>query len=218
MIRLSAVFVPRTVLAALLIAAGAASAQAPEPTPLPLADRALAAADGSRLTLGDAAGPEGLVVLFWSTTCPWADRYAPRVADLVASYAPAGVGFVLVTSDGPQAREAPAGTARGGGAARARPGANASRRQPAAGGLTVPYVADAGGALAAALGVRSAPHAFFFGPDQTLVYDGAVDDSPADVGRVQIPYLRQAMDQSIAGLPVEVMKTQAFGCTVQGRP
>ena len=187
--------------------AGAARAQVPEPTPLPLADRTWTAADGSSLTLDAAAGPEGLVVLFWSNACPWTDRYAPRVADLVSGYAPAGVGFVLVTT----------GEGEPSGAGRERQGPAAARARPAV-GLAAPYVADTDGALATALGARATPHAFFFGPDRTLVYDGAVDDSPADVGRVRVPYLQQAMDQSIAGLPVEVMKTQAFGCTIQGRP
>ena len=194
----------------LLLAAGAARAQAPEPVPLPLAGQTLTAADGSSLTLDAAAGPEGVVVLFWSTACPWTDRYAPRVADLVSSYAPAGVGFVLVTSGGPRLDAAQPGGAAGEGLA--------VRRQPAAAGLTAPYVADADGALATAFGARATPHAFFFGPDRTLVYDGAIDDSPADAGRVRVPYLQQAMDQSVAGLPVEVMKTQAFGCTIGGRP
>lgn len=210
-------------LAGLLLATGAARAQAPDATPLPLADQTLAAANGSSLTLGSAAGPEGLVVLFWSTACPWTERYAPRVSDLVSSYAPAGVGFVLVNSDGPVATtEAAASEAAMGGAAPAgEKGERASlsaRRRQASSALTPPYVDDADGSLAGAFGARSTPHVFFFGPDQTLVYDGAIDDSPADAGRARVSYLQQAMDQSIAGIPVEVMKTQAFGCTIKARP
>lgn len=227
MTRLSALAPPSLVgVAGLLLLAGAARAQdtapAPDagPAPLPLADRPLSAADGSTLTFGSAAGPEGLVVVFWSTACPWTDRYAPRLADLVAGYAPAGVGFVLVTPGG-----AVAGTGAGaaadagtpGGAVAPRTVARASSREPAASALAAPYVADADGALADAFGARSLPHAFFYGPDRTLVYDGAIDDSPADADRVRVPYLRQAMDQSVAGLPVEVVRTQAFGCTVRGR-
>ena len=204
-------------LVGLLFLVGVAHAQdatpAPDagPAPLPLADRPLSADDGSSLTFGSAAGPEGLVVVFWSTTCPWTDRYAPRLAELVAGYAPAGVGFVLVTPGGAEAEAAP------GGAAAPRAVVSASRPGPAASALAAPYVADADGSIAAAFGARSRPHAFFYGPGRTLVYDGALDDSPADADRVRTPYLRQAMDQSIAGLPVEVVRTQAFGCTVGGR-
>ncbi|MDT0632527.1 redoxin domain-containing protein [Rubrivirga sp. S365] len=199
MTRFSAVL---AALVGLSLAAGAASAQTADPTPLPLTDRTLRAADGSSLSFGSAAGPEGLVVVFWSTACPWDDRYAPRLSDLVASYGPAGVGFVLVTSEGPAAVPT---------------AAPAPRRRPASAGLAAPYVDDVDGSLAAAFGARSTPHVFFYGPDRTLVYEGAIDDSPVDADRVRTPYLRQALDQSIAGLPVEVMRTQAFGCTIKGR-
>lgn len=177
-----------------------AAAQISHGSPLPLAGQSFGAADGATVTLADAAGESGLVVLLWSNTCPWSARYAERVADLIATYTPAGVGFVLVNANDP---------------ANDRESAAASREYAATNGLAAPYLADPAGELADALGATSAPHAFFFGPDRTLRYDGAVDDSPADVGRVQVPYLRQAMDQSIAGIPVEVQRTQAFGCTIK---
>ena len=177
-------------LLALVWAAGA-SAQVAYGGPLPLATTPYPSVDGSSTTLDAQAGRAGLVVVFWSAACPWTDRYAPRLADLVEGYAPAGVGFALVD---------------------ARPVAGATG--PAA-GVALPTLTDADGALAAAFGATSTPHAFFFGPDRTLLYSGAIDDSPASPARVQVPYLAQAMDQSVAGLPVEVQKTQAFGCTIR---
>ena len=181
--------------------AAAPSAQVVYGDPVPQLSVAFATADGSSTTLDAARGPAGLVVVFWSNACPWTDRYTPRLADLVARYTPAGVGFVLVNANDPAAspRETPA----------------ASRESATAAGLAVPYLADPSGALAAAFGARSAPHAFFFGPDGTLLYDGTLDDSPASEDRVRVPYLAQAMDQSVAGLPVEVQRTQAFGCTLK---
>ena len=195
MIRLAA-------LAGLLLLTGTPSAQVASGGPLPEADRTLSALDGSTLRLDAATGPEGLVVVFWSTACPWTDRYAPRLSELIASYAPAGVGFALIAEPGPAA---------------AAGGAVEPPRRPAAAGLAAPYVTDADGSLAEAFGAGAAPHAFFFGPDRALVYDGAIDDSPANAERVQVPYLQQAMDQSIAGIPVEVVRTQAFGCTISGQ-
>ena len=181
--------------------AAAPSAQVAYGDPVPQASTSFATADGSSTSLGAASGSAGLVVVFWSNACPWADRYAPRLADLVARYTPAGVGFVLVNSGDPAVspRETPA----------------ASRETSTAAGLAVPYLADASGALAAAFGATSTPHAFFFGPDGALRYDGTVDDSPASADRVRTPYLAQAMDQSVAGLPIEVQRTQAFGCTIK---
>lgn len=181
--------------------AGAASAQVTYEDALPLVDRTFSTADGSSLTLASAAREEGLVVLFWSNTCPWTERYADRVAELIRVYVPADVGFVLVNANDPGEDDMQS--------------AAASREHAAALALAVPYVLDPEGALASAFGATSTPHAYFFGPARTLLYDGAIDDGPADVSRVQTAYLRQAMDQSIAGLPIEVQQTRALGCKIE---
>lgn len=177
-----------------------ASAQITDGDALPLADASVRTVDGSRATLRDAAGPEGLVVVFWGNACPWTTRYAERLASLVEQYQPAGFGFVLVNSNDPADENESAST---------------SSETAAASGLTAPYIEDAAGQLASAFGARSVPHAFLFGPDLRLLYDGTLDDSPASPARVQVPYLALAMDQSIAGLPIEVQRTQAFGCTIK---
>ena len=183
-------------LAALLTLAGAApSAQINTGDPLPVAGQTFDTASGTRSSLAASAGRAGLVVVFWSTTCPWADRYAPRLAELVDGYQSAGFGFVLVDSNGPDAL-----------------------RRPLADSLALPVLLDPAGEIAGAFGARRAPHAFLFGPGLTLIYDGSIDDSPASADRVRIPYLAQAMDQSVAGLPIEIQRTQAFGCTTDRGP
>ncbi|MFN3596334.1 MAG: redoxin family protein, partial [Rubricoccaceae bacterium] len=124
-----------------------------------------------------------------------------RVAELARDYAAPGIGFVAVGSNDPvRFPEESAERAR-------------ARLEQL--GFSFPYVMDEGGALARAFGVRNTPQVFFFSAEGTLLYEGAIDDSPAAEARVTRPYLRQAMDQHLAGLPVEVRQTQAFGCTVR---
>ncbi|MEO0560235.1 MAG: redoxin family protein [Bacteroidota bacterium] len=158
--------------------------------PIPLADQTFTTTDGATLSLGAASGAAGLAVIFWSDACPWVDKYAERAASLADGYRRAGVGFAFVQSE-PLAEDN----------AGATPGA--------------PVMLDETGQLAQAFGARNAPQAFFFGADGALVYQGAIDDSPANVDRVQVPYLQQAMDQSIAGVPIEVQSTRALGCTIK---
>ena len=164
----------------------------------PLATQSFAAADGAQTTLASSAGRAGLVVVFWSNACPWTDRYAPRLADLVTRYTPAGVGFVLVNANATADGES----------------ATASREAVTRAGLAVPYLADPGGQLASAFGAVNTPHAFFFDGSGALRYDGTIDASPTSPDRVRVPYLAQAMDQSVAGIAIEVQRTQAFGCTI----
>lgn len=186
-------------LALSLLFASAASAQLAVGDPLPSPDAPLAAADGSTLSLASAAGDEGLAVLFWSNTCPWTERYADRVAEIVRVYVPAGIGVVLVNSNDPSNERA---------------SATASREHASASALAAPYLLDGDGRLADAFGATNTPHAFFFGPGNTLLYEGAIDDGPASPARVEVAYLRQAMDQSVAGLAVEVQQTRAIGCKI----
>ena len=89
-----------------------------------------------------------------------------------------------------------------------------SREAATSAGLAVPYLADPDGGLATAFGATNTPHVFFFDGAGALRYDGTIDDSPTSPDRVRVPYLAQAMDQSIAGLAIEVQRTQAFGCTI----
>ena len=185
-------------LSAFLFAASASAQELTFGTPLPMADASYTAADGSTVTLGDAAGPAGLVVVFWSDTCPWTERYTPRLASLVSTYTPAGIGFVIVNSNAPGDGDAAA----------------TARETATRGGLAVPYLLDPAGGLAAAFGARNTPHAFFFDGNLSLRYSGAIDDSPASPDRVRVPYLAQAMDQSVAAIPIEVQPTQAIGCTI----
>ena len=191
----------RSLLVALaLVVAAAPSAQIAYGDPIPLAGQEFNVGS-SMSTLDQIAGPAGLVVVFWSNACPWTERYTPRLGDLVGTYVPAGIGMVLVNSNDPAQNE--------------RESAVATREWQAQSGVSTPYLSDPDGALAAAFGARNAPHAFFFGPDGTLMYDGAIDDSPAAADRVQVPYLAQAMDQSIAGMAIEVQRTQSFGCSIK---
>lgn len=188
-------------LLAALAAAVPARAQLATGDALPAPGQALPTVDGRSTTLAGEAGTQGLVVLFWSNTCPWGDRYAGRVAALADTYRPAGFGVVLVNSNAPDRLEAES--------------PEAGRAALAEAGLALPYLLDADGAVATAFGVRSAPHAFVFDGGGQLAYDGAIDDSPSSADRVERAYLTEALDRLVAGLPVEIQKTQPFGCRMR---
>ncbi|MEM1056357.1 MAG: redoxin domain-containing protein [Bacteroidota bacterium] len=164
---------------------------------LPLASESFATAEGGSTSLGAAMGESGLAVVFWSAACPWTEKYESRVSEIAETASGNGVGLVLVASNDPErttgdSPEALAATAR-------RIGAS--------------ILLDPTSQIADAFGARQTPQAFFFGP--SLLYSGAIDDSPAEAARVTIPYLAQAMEQSLAGQSVEIERTTAFGCTIK---
>lgn len=164
------------------------------------ADGTFQLADGSSATLRSLMGESGLVVVFWSNVCPWTERYADRLAILARDYQPAGVRFVAVNSnDSTRFPEEDVAS---------------MRRVAAQNGFDFPYLVD-DGSLARALGARNTPQVYFFGMDTVLKYMGAIDSSPADPSRVETPYLKNAMDQHLAGQAIEVRQTNALGCTIK---
>lgn len=164
-------------------------------------DLTLRTTDGESTTLNGAMGENGLVVAFWSNVCPWTERYADRIVALARDYQPIGISFLAINSND---------------STRFPDEDFASMRRTAASeGFPFPYAMDAAGAFAAAAGARNAPQFFFYSPDGRLLYEGAMDDSPADADRVRSPYLKEAMDQHLAGQAIEVQRTSALGCTIK---
>lgn len=190
------------VLAFLASGASAQSIGAVSPdSAIPRGNHPLRSTEDESTTLNSLMGPNGLVVVFWSNVCPWTERYTDRIVDLARDYQPAGIAFAAVNS-------------------------NDSTRFPdedfasmrlisASAGFPFPYLMDDSGAVSIAFGARNTPQVYFFSNTGTLLYEGAIDDSPADPGRVETPYLQLGMDQHLAGQAIQVQLTNALGCTIK---
>jgi hypothetical protein len=169
--------------------------------PLPAVEAPLKRTDGTAVRANRLTGEAGTVFLFWSNRCPWVDRYEGRVMRLASDFLQREVAFVLVNAN--DAAAAPGESLR------------ASRKRARDAGYGATYVRDPTGALARALGAKRTPHAFVFGPEERLVYAGAVDDSPADADGVTQPYVRDALEALEAGRAPPIATTRAFGCMIR---
>lgn len=69
-------------------------------------------------------------------------------------------------------------------------------------------------AFAAKLGAVATPHIFIFDQDRKLAYEGRIDDSTA-IAKVKVQDARNAIDALLAGQPVPVASTHAFGCSTK---
>lgn len=168
---------------------------------IPRGDYPLRTTDDESRTLNSLMSENGLVVVFWSNVCPWTERYADRIVDLARDYQRAGIAFVAINSNDstrfPEENFA------------------SMRRTAASAGFPFPYLMDDGGVVAIGIGSRNAPQVFFYSAAGALLYQGAIDDSPADAERIRSPYLRNAMDQHLASRAIAVEQTSALGCTIK---
>jgi peroxiredoxin len=79
------------------------------------------------------------------------------------------------------------------------------------------WVDDGSGAIGHLYVMLTTPHMFVIDKAGTLVYDGAIDDQPDpshDPTKAR-NYVREAVDEVMAGKPVAVSQTKPYGCSVK---
>lgn len=157
--------------------------------------------DGSSVSVRSLLGEAGTAFIFWSNQCPWTDRYEDRIRRLAADVRDAGVQFVLVNANA--GSDTPAESLE------------QSRQRANRRSYEIPYVRDANARFARALGASRTPHVFLFDGQGTLVYEGAVDDSPSGSDRPDNPHLQTAIEALIAGERPDVEETEPFGCALK---
>ncbi len=155
--------------------------------------------DGRFHTLEDYADAKVLVIVFIGNGCPTVRAYDGRLKDLDARYGAAGMRLIAVNSNNAHLSPFDTHTEM---VERAR-----------AGGLRFPYLKDEDGSLARALGAVSTPHAFVFGADRRLRYQGRIDDARIPES-VKTHELQDAVEALLAGRRPPVEATEPFGCSI----
>ena len=77
---------------------------------------------------------------------------------------------------------------------------------------------DNAGVVGRQYGAKTTPHMFIISPDQKIVYQGAIDDTPStDAGDIPKSknYVSQALDEALAGKAITAANTRSYGCSVK---
>jgi hypothetical protein len=79
------------------------------------------------------------------------------------------------------------------------------------------WLDDSSGAVGHLYGMETTPHMFVISKEGTLVYDGAIDDQPDPTHNPKTArnYVKEAVDDLIAGKPIAVSETKPYGCSVK---
>ncbi|MBX9624244.1 MAG: redoxin domain-containing protein [Gemmataceae bacterium] len=186
------------VLAGLVVALIGVGGTAAPPEPKAAGDITLTDAAGKPSALAD-VDAKAVVVAFLATDCPMSNGYLPALNDVAAKYADRGVRVVGVVPD-------PDTTA-------GQLAAHAKEYK-----LAFPVLRDPKGAAVAALGPKVTPEVVVLDGKRVVRYRGRIDDGY--VGRLKPKAvvtrhdLVAALDEVLAGKPVTVGETKAFGCPV----
>ncbi|HQY61254.1 MAG: redoxin family protein [Myxococcales bacterium] len=160
-----------------------------------LAAARLVPASGPERTYGDVLGSAPWTVLvFVSRGCPCLDAHKGRIGELSNAYRARGVQFIAVDSE--------VGTTREGAAASAR-------------ALGLPVMLDPGAKIANALEAEYATYSVLLDRKGRVVYRGGVDSDKRKLHDTATPYLRDALDDVLAGTPPRRAEGKALGCMLR---
>jgi len=152
---------------------------------------------------GETPAPASVVV-FTCNHCPYALAWHDRLLAVARDYADRGVRTLLINSN--DAERYP------------RDSVDAMReRVRAEGGWPAPYLHDADQSVARAYGAKTTPDVFVIAADSAIAYRGAPDADHGDPG-LDAAWLRAALDDVLAGRPVDLAETKPVGCSIKWKP
>lgn len=195
----------RAALVSLVSLAALASLAGCAPTPAPAASPAAGASalstarlvptDGPERAVGDVlAGAPWTVLVFVSAACPCLDAHKGRLGELAKTYGPRGVQVIAVDSEVGTTREGATATAEA---------------------LGLPVMLDPGAKVAGALDAEYATYSVLLDRRGRVAYRGGVDSDKRKLHDSATPYLRDALDDVLAGAPPRRAEGKALGCMLR---
>jgi len=176
----------------------------------PAPDFALPGIDDKIHKLSDYKDSRFLVVMFLSNHCPTSQLYEGRAKKLVDDYSGKGVSFVAIQPNDPKSvllSEL--------GYTDVSDSLEEMKIRAAYQKFNFPYLYDGETqSVTQAYGAQATPHVFIFDRDRKLRYEGRIDNAQRE-SIVKIQDTRAALDALLAGKPVAVAHTPAFGCSTK---
>jgi thioredoxin-related protein len=169
-------------------------------SPIPKADVGMKDVSGKIISLQHAKKENGLLVMFSCNTCPVVIANQSRTKQ-VCSYATDNkIGVTVINAN-------EGGRSSGESFESMQAYANQQSYQWF-------YVLDKNDVLADAFGASRTPECFLFDKNGKLVYHGAIDDSPGKIDNVKRNYLKEAIDEMVAGKNIKVKESRSIGCSI----
>lgn len=168
---------------------------------LPATKTVLKNANGNNIVLADAAGQNGLLVMFSSNTCQFVIKNQP-ITKKVMEYAAANhIGMVIVNSNEAQRDDDDS--------------YEAMKKYAKEQGYTVPYVIDENSMLADKFGASHTPEVYLFDKQHKLVYKGAMNDNPGNPDGYKKMYIEDAINAMVTGKEINPKTTRSIGCGIK---
>jgi peroxiredoxin len=152
--------------------------------------------DGSSHALQPDGASRLTVLVFFANHCPCQAAHDARLRELYARYHPQGVDVFAVDSEVSASLER-------------------DRAEALARAYPFPILIDSGGALARSVGAVYATETVVIDRSATIRYHGGIDSDKRDLHDSAVPFLRDALDDLLAGGSPRRPESKTFGCALQ---
>ena len=152
-------------------------------------------------SMKDAKKDNGVLVMFSCNTCPYVIKNQERTIAISEYATKNNIGVIILNSN-----EAYRGN---------EDSFDAMKDYAKDQNYKWNYVVDKNHEVADAFGANRTPECFLFDKNLTLVYHGAIDDSPSDVTAIKRIHLQEAINEMVAGKEVTVKESRSVGCTIK---
>jgi len=167
---------------------------------IPSADVKMLDISGKEISLADAKGENGLLVMFSCNTCPYVKLSESRIKELSKLTKANKVGFILLNSNEAQRAD--------------EDSYDEMKKYGRAQGYDFYYVLDKNSAVANSFGASRTPHCFLF-DKKGLAYRGAIDDNIKSASEAKELYLKDAIVAVGTGKPVKTNSSKSVGCSIK---
>jgi len=168
---------------------------------LPKGDLKMKDVSGKEVSIKDAAGKNGVLVMFSCNTCPYVIKNQTRTNEIMAYALKNNIGVIILNSNEAYRDE--------------EDSFDAMKKYAQAQGYEWYYAIDKNNTIADAFGATRTPEIFLFNTSEKLVYHGAIDDSPADASSVKRRHTKEAIDELVSGKDISIKKTKSIGCGIK---
>jgi len=160
-------------------------------------DFTLKSTEGAKYNLSEAVNnsKNGVVVIFWSSECPWVQPYNDRINDYIKELNDNGFIVWAINANSTESLDEVSSHAK-------------------KNNYAFPMLKDENNAVADMFGATRTPEVFMIGRDMTILYHGRISDNRNKSEETVID-LKNAAGEVSQGKEVSVKETKSFGCTIK---
>ena len=151
--------------------------------------------NGVKHALTDYKDAKAVVLMFIATQCPVSNGYNGRMVSLFNDYKDKGIVFIGINSNKQES-------------------ADDVKQHAKDHGFEFTILKDDKNVIADKFGASVTPEIYVLSSSLSILYHGRIDDSRREA-EVSSHDLQNALNEVLAGKPVSVSETRAFGCTIK---